>query len=62
MASVSSADGNYTASVTMVQDPDGTYVVEVAVATSSAGSGDTIVVRVNGHEAWRGLASESSGG
>ena len=62
MAVVSSPDGNYMATVVIVQDAvSGIYVVDVTVASSAAESGDTIAVRVNGAEVWRGLATEAGG-
>lgn len=61
MASVTSPDGNYTATVNMYQDPNGLYVVDISVSAANA-SQDIINVRVNGVGVWQGLATEPTGG
>jgi hypothetical protein len=63
MATVTSPDGNYTAVVVIVQDPDsGRYVVDIQVSSATTSSGDTLDVRVNGNLVFEGLAAESTGG
>ena len=61
MASVTSPNGNYTAAVTLNQDLNGLYVVDISVTAANA-SQDIINVRVNGVGVWQGLATEATGG
>jgi len=60
-ATITSADGNYVVATQISQDPNGLYVVDLNITAVNA-SQDTINVRVNGVQAWEGLATEAGGG
>jgi hypothetical protein len=62
MATITSADGVYSATALMLQDPNGLYVVDISGISTTNASSDIINVRVQGQLVWQGLAGEATGG